>query len=514
MLFNSFQFIFAFLPIVFVGFFLIARHSREWAAAWLVLASLFFYGYWTLKALPLLLASILANYAFGLRLAPGAGRGDRSRKALLALAITVDLGVLAYFKYANFFVSNVNVALGALNHTPISMAAVLLPIGISFFTFTQIAYLVDTYQGKVRESRLLHYFLFVSYFPHLVAGPVLHHGQMMPQFRDQSTYRIDVNRIAAGIAIFAIGLAKKLLIADALGEQADVLFRAVAGGTLPMMFLAWTGVLAYTFQIYFDFSGYSDMAIGISLLFGIFLPLNFNSPYKSLNIIDFWRHWHISLSTFLRDYLYIPLGGGRKGRVRRYMNLWITMVLGGLWHGASWTFVLWGVCHGTYLMINHAWRHLVGEDRAYGPVGRLACWAITFLGVVFAWVLFRAPDLRTASSIYSGLLGLNGLSLPISLRPIAGDWHLPVTLYFNDLFQGVPLPESYAFGKLMSTMAIAAGIAFFAPSVASMYEPGRGLTPDWQRVVFTRRAALAFGVMLTVAIFSISKVSPFLYFQF
>lgn len=514
MLFNSYQFIFAFLPIVFVGFFLIARFSRTWAAGWLVAASLFFYGYWTLRALPLLLASILVNYAFGQRLAPEPGRSDRARKSLLTLAIAVDLGVLAYFKYANFFVANLNVALDAMHSAPISMAAVLLPIGISFFTFTQIAYLVDTYQGKVRERRLVHYCLFVSYFPHLVAGPVLHHGQMMPQFRDDATYRVDLTRIAAGVAIFTIGIAKKLLIADPLGEQADVLFNAVHAGTLPMMFLSWIGVLAYTFQIYFDFSGYSDMAIGISLLFNIFLPLNFDSPYKSLSIIDFWRRWHISLSTFLRDYLYIPLGGGRRGRVRRYLNLWITMVLGGLWHGANWTFVLWGVAHGTYLMINHAWRHLVGEDRRYGPVGRLACWAITFLGVVFAWVLFRAPDIRTAMHIYAGLLGINGLSLPLSLRPIAEGWHLPVTLYFNDLFQGVPLPESYSFVKLVSTLGIAAVIAFFMPSVASMYQVGRGLTADWQRLIFTRRMGVAFGFALTVAVFSISKVSPFLYFQF
>ena len=514
MLFNSYQFIFAFLPIVFIGFFLIARISRTWAAGWLVAASLFFYGYWTLRALPLLLGSIVVNYAFGTRLAPEPGRSDGTRKRLLTLAIAVDLAVLAYFKYANFFVANLNVALDAMHSTQISMAAVLLPIGISFFTFTQIAYLVDTYQGKVRERRLVHYFLFVSYFPHLVAGPVLHHGQMMPQFRDDATYRVNITRIAAGLAIFTIGIAKKLLIADPLGEQADVLFNAVHAGTLPMMFLSWIGVLAYTFQIYFDFSGYSDMAIGISLLFNIFLPLNFNSPYKSLSIIDFWRRWHISLSTFLRDYLYIPLGGGRRGRVRRYMNLWITMVLGGLWHGANWTFVLWGVAHGTYLMINHAWRHLVGEDRQYGPVGRFACWVVTFLGVVFAWVLFRSPDLHTASHIFAGLLGLNGLSLPVSLRSVAGGWHLPVAVYYNDLFQGVPLPEQYSFVKLMSTMALAGAIAFFAPSVAQMYEIGRGLTVDWQRIIFTRRVALGLGVMLTVAIFSISKVSPFLYFQF
>jgi alginate O-acetyltransferase complex protein AlgI len=514
MLFNSYPFIFAFLPIVFIGFFVIARFSRTGAAGWLVLASLFFYGYWTIRALPLLLASILTNYVFGQTLAPEAGRSERARKWLLAAAIAVDLGVLAYFKYANFFVANVNVALGAMHATPISMAAVLLPIGISFFTFTQIAYLVDTWQGKVRERRLVHYFLFVSYFPHLVAGPVLHHGQMMPQFRNESTYHLHLGRIAAGIAIFTIGIAKKLLIADGLGEQADVLFHAVSGGTMPMLFLSWVGVLAYTFQIYFDFSGYSDMAIGISLLFNIFLPLNFNSPYKSLSIIDFWRRWHISLSTFLRDYLYIPLGGGRRGRFRRYVNLWITMVLGGLWHGASWTFVLWGAAHGGYLMINHAWRHFAGEDRAYGPVMRLAFWLLTFLAVVAAWVLFRASDVASALHIYQGMLGLNGISLPLSMRPLLDGVHSPFTLYFNDLFQGVPLPEDYSFVKLMSTLGVAAVIAFFMPSVAQMYELGRGLALDWQRLVFTRRMGVAFGVALTVAVFSISKVSPFLYFQF
>jgi alginate O-acetyltransferase complex protein AlgI len=513
-LFNSYQFIFGFLPITLIGFFLLARVARPAAASWLVLASLFFYGWWSLRALPLLLCSIVVNYLFGMRLAPNGGATARARKWTLIAAITFDLALLAYFKYTNFLVSNANLALDALHRAPISIAAVILPIGISFFTFTQIAYLVDTYQGKVKERSPVHYFLFVSYFPHLIAGPVLHHGQMMPQFRQAATYRMDVGKMAAGLAIFTIGLAKKLLIADALGDQADVLFHAVATGTVPMLFLSWIGMLAYTFQIYFDFSGYSDMAIGISLLFGIFLPLNFNSPYKATSIIDFWHRWHISLSNFLRDYLYIPLGGGRKGRFRRYLNLWITMVLGGLWHGASWTFVLWGAAHGTYLMINHAWRRFMGEDHAYGPAGRFACWAVTFLAVVLAWVLFRAPDLSTAVLIYKGLFGLNGVSLPVSLRAVAATWHVPATLYFNDLFQGIPLPEDYAFGKLMTTLGAAAAIAFFAPSVASMYEIGVGLKTNWQRALFTRRGALAFSVALTVAVFSISKVSPFLYFQF
>jgi alginate O-acetyltransferase complex protein AlgI len=513
-LFNSFEFIFAFLPIVLIGFFLIARRARLAAAAWLVLASLFFYGWWSIGALPLLVGSILVNYFFGAHLAPAPDTPDRARRLRLALAISINLGLLAYFKYANFFVANANVALGALHHSVLDLPNVVLPIGISFFTFTQIAYLVDTYQGKVKERNLVHYFLFVTYFPHLIAGPVLHHSQMMPQFRKDETYRMDASKIAAGIAIFTIGLAKKLLIADPLGEQAEVLFHAVSGGTAPMFFMSWIGVLAYAFQIYFDFSGYSDMAIGISLLFGIFLPINFDSPYKATSIIDFWRRWHISLSTFLRDYLYIPLGGSRHGRYRRYLNLWITMVLGGLWHGASWTFVLWGAAHGSYLMINHAWRHLVGEDHVYGPMARVGCWAATFLAVCFAWVLFRAPDAASAWSVYKGMLAINGVSLPVSLQPYFSGSHVPSWLYFNDLFQGATLPASYSFAKLMATMTIAGGIAFFAPSVASIYEIGRGLRVRWEHVVFTRPAAVALGTAMTFGIFSISKVSPFLYFQF
>ena len=218
----------------------------------------------------------------------------------------------------------------------------LLPIGISFYTFTQIAFLVDCFKAKVHEPKFRHYLLFVTYFPHLIAGPILHHAQMMPQFKKEEIYRINYGTLSIGIIIFVSGLAKKILIADPLGEFADIFFESIRNGVHPSAVVCWAGTLAYTFQIYFDFSGYSDMAIGISLCFGIYLPINFNSPYKAANIIDFWRRWHISLSIFLRDYLYIPLGGNRFGTFRRYLNLFITMLLGGLWHGASWTFVLWG----------------------------------------------------------------------------------------------------------------------------------------------------------------------------
>lgn len=432
MLFNSYEFIFGFFPVVFVGFFLLARRSQSVAAGWLGIASLFFYGWWSIKALPLLLCSILVNYWFGKKLTPQLEteiNNEKNRKFTLYISLAANLALLGFFKYANFFIANFNVALGALQQQQINTLNIVLPIGISFFTFTQIAFLVDCWQGKVRERNFTHYLLFVSYFPHLIAGPVLHHSQMMPQFAKAETYRPNYDQIAIGIAIFTIGLAKKLLLADQLSEYADVLFNNASVGTIPMFFMSWFGVLAYTFQIYFDFSGYSDMAIGLSLFFGIYLPVNFNAPYKSTSMIDFWRRWHISLSMFLREYLYIPLGGNRLGKFRRYLNLLITMLLGGLWHGASWTFVLWGAAHGGYLIINHAWRTFVGDKYSYGVLGKTACWLITFLSVCFAWVLFRANSVTTALSIYKGMLGLNGFSLPARLNGV-----LPISLSKLQLF--------------------------------------------------------------------------------
>ena len=407
MLFNSYAFIFVFFPLVLLGFFLIGkRHSRA-AAGFLALASLFFYGWWSVKALPLLLASIGINYWFGLRLTPDAEH--RRPKSLLVLALALNLGLLAVFKYADFFVENINTALAAAGVAPLPLLHVLLPIGISFYTFTQIAFLVDCWQGKVRERSFLHYLLFVTYFPHLIAGPVLHHAQMMPQFANPATYRADPDKLSLGLAIFTFGLAKKMLIADPMGQFADLVFNGVHGGVSPSLATSWLGALAYTLQIYFDFSGYSDMAVGLSLCFGVQLPQNFNSPYKSTSIIEFWRRWHISLSTFLRDYLYVPLGGNRKGTARRYLNLFLTMLLGGLWHGAAWTFVIWGALHGFYLMVNHYWNaKLRGGQATSSRIGRVLGWGLTFLAVMVAWVVFRADSVTTAAALYKGMLGLNG----------------------------------------------------------------------------------------------------------
>lgn len=410
MLFTTAIFAWLYLPLVVVGFFAIGRISHIWAAAWLFLASLFFYGYWMPEFTLLLISSITANFFFGMcinsaRERSGAGQHCAAAKTWLIVGVSGNLLLLGYFKYANFFVNNLNAVLGA----QWAIGHVVLPIGISFFTFTQIAFLADAYLKNVKEYRFIHYGLFVTYFPHLVAGPVLHHAQMMPQFSDARTYRFDSAHFAGGLAIFAIGLFKKIVLADGIAPYADAVFKPVDAGATPDLQEAWLGALAYTFQLYFDFSGYSDMAIGLSWMFNVRLPFNFNSPYRATNISEFWRRWHISLSDFLRDYLYIALGGNRKGAVRRYMNLSLTMLLGGLWHGASWSFVVWGALHGAYLMVNHGFRSLVGPE-AISKLGRskiyrLFGWLLTMLAVIVAWVFFRAESFGGAGRMLQAMAG-------------------------------------------------------------------------------------------------------------
>ena len=418
LLFNSPEFITLFLPITLLVYLGMQRLGRvEYSLYWLILASLFFYGWWEPRYLLLISASILVNYLLALRLVAAPTR------PLLALGIFLNLLLLGYYKYANFFVSNISELFG-IGWT---LDAIILPLAISFFTFQQIAYLVDTFRGKVQEHRFSHYCLFVTFFPQLVAGPIVHHSEMLPQFFQQ---RHSPGILARGISIFIIGLFKKVVIADGIAGYSTPAFSAAAEGVVLGFTDAWVAALAYTFQLYFDFSGYCDMAIGLALMFGIRLPLNFNSPYKSSNIIDFWRRWHMTMSRFLRDYLYSGLGGNRKGSLRRYLNLFFTMLLGGLWHGANWTFVVWGALHGLYLIINHGWRQLVAGWRT-APVGKIPDLSLlgrglTFLAVVFSWVYFRSDSINTANQIVSSMLGRNGFSLPDSLYvPFfsqAGSW--------------------------------------------------------------------------------------------
>jgi D-alanyl-lipoteichoic acid acyltransferase DltB (MBOAT superfamily) len=409
LLFTSGEFLFLYLPITLVVFFATARFvGKGAAAAWLAIASLVFYGYWRIEHTLLLIASIAFNYTLGEWILRARQHKPPLARLLLGLGLATNLAALAYFKYADFFLRTV----ANLSGEQIPLLGVVLPLGISFFTFTQIAYLVDVWAGKVVERNPIHYALFVTYFPHLIAGPVLHHAEMMPQFRLAEIYRPRLRSFTIGLAFLLLGLVKKVLVADSVAPVANMVFGHDPGTTLAAS-AAWIGVVAYTLQIYFDFSGYSDMAVGLSLLIGVRLPYNFNSPYQAWNITEFWRRWHMTLSRFLRDYLYVPLGGNRQGRARRYINLMLTMLLGGLWHGASWTFVLWGGLHGAYLVVNHFWtwlRERMGIARATGPrhwLGRAAGVALTMLCVMVGWVYFRATELETANGIVASMFGLN-----------------------------------------------------------------------------------------------------------
>lgn len=414
MLFNSYVFIFLFLPITLSGFFILRRATPlRVALAWLVACSVFYYGWWNPAYVMLLLLSVFFNYAIGLVLS-ARSRGARG-KLILTLGVTANLTLLGYYKYANFFVNTVNTVAGTAYH----MDRIVLPLAISFFTFQQVAYLVDAYRGLTREHGFIDYALFVTFFPQLIAGPIVHHGEMLPQFSAERADRFHVSDFAIGVTIFILGLFKKVVLADSLATFATPIFSQALAGHSPTLAEAWIAALCYSFQLYFDFSGYSDMAIGIGRMFGIRLPLNFNSPYKAVNIIDFWRRWHMTLSRFLRDYLYIPLGGNRLGSVRRYWNLMATMLLGGLWHGAGWTFVFWGGLHGLYLVINSGWqvmRRRRGHDlKRSTRLGRIAGRALTFLVVVVGWVFFRAESFDTASRMLGSMFGLNGIDLGSSI---------------------------------------------------------------------------------------------------
>jgi D-alanyl-lipoteichoic acid acyltransferase DltB (MBOAT superfamily) len=414
MLFHSWQFVFVFLPVVLAGFFLIGRTRRDLAIAWLVVGSLVFYAFGMAAHLVLIAGSVAFNFAAGaaIRARRRDGAWDAARHITIA-AVAANLLLLGFFKYANFFVDNVN-EIGGAGFGAIDL---ILPLAISFFTLQQIAYLVDVYKGLAEETSFLHYCLFVTFFPQLIAGPIVHHSEMLPQFRRATPFRFHAGDFSEGLTIFLLGLFKKAIIADSLAVYADPVFAATAEGAEPGFYAAWTGTLAFGFQIYFDFSGYSDMAIGLARMMSIRLPVNFAAPYLASNIIEFWRRWHITLSRFLRDYLYVPLGGNRHGAARRYVNLMATMLIGGLWHGAAWTFVLWGGLHGLYLVVNHGWRRVIG-DKSLGPaagVARAVSVAFTFLAVTVAWVPFRAENLATARRMYEGMVGFHGAALPAQL---------------------------------------------------------------------------------------------------
>lgn len=479
MLFNSHEFLFLFLPLAYAGFiFLAARRLTQGALAWLTGASLLFYAYWDIRYVPGLLVSIGVNYAVGTALQ------HRASRPLLLVGISLNLSALAYFKYSTFLLDNLGGLLGIATAGPTPT----LPLGISFFTFTQLAWLVDAYRGQASSTTLLHYALFVTLFPHLIAGPILSHRDILPQFARLRMFVRSHRRVARGLFWFSLGLFKKVVIADHLSAWVQPVFAQPAAATFVD---AWVGALGYSLQLYFDFSGYSDMAVGLGHLFNVTLPVNFTSPYKATSIIDFWRRWHMTLGWFLREYLYYPLGGNRRGTARQLLNIMITMTLCGLWHGAGWTFVLWGALHGLYLVVNHTWR------RVGPPLPAGISWLMTFGALVFGWVIFRAHSLGDAWTLLRTMAGHGGIALPLryqSVVPGLSDWGVRFT---NALLMGSGLDHLAAIGAL-----IVASLTL--PNTKDLSERFR---PTWPWLALSACAAAA-------SLFLLKRGSEFLYFQF
>lgn len=499
MLFNSFEFVFYFLPLAVIGYAVTRRVASAHAGiAFLSYASIIFYLWWDISNIGILAGAILVNYGFGRFMVRCGERPDLWRLAkhsALVAGIAFNIGLLMYFKYTNFFMAQLDVK---IEH-------ILLPLGISFFTFQKITYLVDCYTGLLTEAGLTEFTLFVTFFPHAIAGPIVHHRDMMPQFLHPRP-PIRPDSMWEGLFYFTVGLAKKVLIADAFAPFVASFFGAADHDPAGVQMIdGWVGALSYTMQIYFDFSGYSDMAIGASLMFGIILPINFNSPYKSLSVIEFWRRWHMTLSRFLKEYIYFPLGGSRQGNLRHYINLMAVMVIGGFWHGAGWTFIAWGTLHGFYLLINHLWRYLKGgEETSLSRLRAFGSWLSTFACVVIAWVFFRADTMGTAVGIIRGMLGLNGIAFAEKHRA-----------YFGALASAMEhagikfVPDLNH--SLLSLTAVLGGVfvSVALPNSQTMAGKLHSLPRQW-----SLRLASALGVLAALTACLLDRPSEFLYFNF
>lgn len=465
MLFNSYEFIFAFLPLVLALYYVLPPRAR---VVMLTLASYLFYGWWDARFCLLMLVSTVIDYIAGARIVGAAT--PRAKKGWMILSVISNLSLLGFFKYFDLLAGTLNSGLSALFPSLAWRAPVLdlvLPVGISFYTFQSMSYSIDIYRGDAKPARsFMDFACYVSLFPQLVAGPIIRYRSLA----DQLVERVhSLDKFALGLALFVCGLAKKVLLADSVALLTPLAF----GGAAPDFWSAWLGVLGYTMQIYFDFSGYSDMAVGLGLLFGFSFPQNFHSPYKAVSITDFWRRWHISLSTWLRDYLYIPLGGNRRSSSRTYFNLWVTMLLGGLWHGANWTFLVWGAYHGALLALERTcgW----GRAHAFQPARQ----ALTFVLVMVGWVFFRAADMGEAGAVLRGLCGLNGWGALDTVGAQAG-------------------------GVAISGLAVAMLVAFWSPNTWQI----RWRFSVWQLAGLLLLFAAGLGAIL------VNTSSPFLYFQF
>jgi D-alanyl-lipoteichoic acid acyltransferase DltB (MBOAT superfamily) len=485
-LFNSYGFIFLFLPFSFLGYFFL--NTRGYVLApkiFLVAVSLFFYSWWNIFYLPILIASILFNYEVGKWLHnQTTGQGVRQRYYFLLFGISLNLGLLGYFKYYDFFIENVN----GILQTDMGLLNLALPLGISFFTFQQITFLVDSYKNRVKTYAFWDYALFVSFFPQLIAGPIVHHAEMMPQFEAATNRCKDYRHIAAGLFIFSIGLFKKVVIADTFAVWVTNGFDMAKKLN---MIEAWVTSLSYTFQLYFDFSGYTDMAIGIALLFNIKLPINFNSPYKAVSIRDFWRRWHMTLSRFLKDYVYIPLGGNRLGRYRTYLNIWVTFLLAGVWHGAGWTFVLWGVLHGGAMVVHRLWQ------KTGLRMNRWIAWFMTFNFINLSWVVFRAKEFDDALKVFKGMFFGDIVLFERLFAPLG--FLREYGIHFGPVLYAV-WGDNWTFIWIIAAF----GIVLFAKNSIQMTEAFH----------FNVRTLLFSAALFSVAVLFLGRVSEFLYFDF
>ena len=488
MIFNSYEFIFLFLPLlVIVYFFLISKRLLIAAKGLLIFSSFFFYSWWNIAYLPLLLTSLLFNYIIGNSLNENIA-SRVSKKFLLLFGIASNVAFLGYFKYADFFIENINTVFTS----SMPLLRLALPLGISFITFQKIAYLVDSYRGTTKEYNFFNYILFVSFFPQLIAGPIVHHAEIMPQFDCKRNLIKQYDNIAMGTFIFAIGLFKKVVLADTFALWANTGFNAATNLSL---IEAWATSLSYTFQLYFDFSGYTDMAIGSALLFNIKLPLNFNSPYKALTIQDFWRRWHMTLSRFLRDYIYIPLGGNRHGNLSMYSNLLATFIIGGFWHGAGWTFIFWGALHGIALVVQRIWHNF------HIKMPSFIAWFITFNFVNVAWVFFRAKTWQDAVAIIESMFKIDSIIISKLSASL-----LNSTLHFS--FYDLIASEKNVLFSLKTALWISAAFILVTATKNSI-ELAKKKEFKVYQALFVSLSLIVFHFMSVQ-----STASPFLYFNF
>ncbi len=513
MLFSSWQFIFLFLPVTLAVFFLIPPQPSWPRKIWLLAASLFFYGYWKIEYIPLLLFSICFNYAIAEIITRH--RHHPAARVTIVVGVALNLLLLGYYKYTNFILQ----VLGRVSDHRFEHFDIILPLAISFFTFTQIGYIVDVYRNQSLHYRFLDYALFVVFFPHLIAGPIVRHWEIIPQFAER-VLKANIADLSVGFALFLIGLYKKILLADPLSPYIATIYGAAGHGMTITWFDSWLSTLAFALQLYFDFSGYSDMAIGLARMFGMKFPVNFASPYQAASINEFWMRWHITLTRFLREYLYFPLGGNRCSPLRHAMNIMITMLLSGLWHGAGWTYVIWGGLHGGYLVVAHQWerfRKWRGWQLSHWSYHGFSV-ALTFIAVLFAWVFFRAPTISSAKSVIASMVGAHGLTMNDTItnpQKVPGLWWSKLGVqYVSPAFDAGP------YTLVMQLVVLTLVIAFIFPNAQQLlanYSPAlEQATPRWFRLKLGWFTGMVFGgtFFWVVRSFYVAAPTPFLYFNF